>query len=87
MWKLTWPLVAWALLVVVLYSVSYSKFSAVDSALRSVKMGERSAAQAARLEYLVTELVLSRVRGWLLDGRGRVLLDHGRRPALRAELA
>jgi hypothetical protein len=62
---MTWPLVAWALLIVVLYSVSYSKFSAVDAALRSLKMGQRAAGQAARLNYFAGELVLSNVSGWL----------------------
>jgi hypothetical protein len=63
LYKMTWPLLAWALLIVVLYSVSFSKFSAVDAALRSLKMGERSSGQAARLGYLAGELVLSNVSG------------------------
>lgn len=75
MWKMTWPLLAWAALIVVLYSVSYGKFSAVDSALRNLKLGERSSAQAARMEYIITELTLSTV-----SGAGPAVLAAGMHP-------
>lgn len=61
-YELSWPFVAWGIVVAVLYGISYQQFGDVNEHVLNVKMMQRTLAQAGRVTYFATRMVLEMVR-------------------------
>lgn len=62
-YRLTWPFLAWCILLVALYANSYTSLGEVNAALIELKLGQRTIAQSSRVLYYANEITLNQVGG------------------------
>jgi hypothetical protein len=64
-YQLSWPIMVWGMLVLLLYGISYNNLSSETDTMVYIKMTQKSRIAASRASYFALRANLEQVSHWL----------------------
>jgi hypothetical protein len=72
-YELSWPILVWGMLVLLLYGVSYNNLSSEQDTMVYIKMTQKSRVAASRVTYYTMGAALNQVSMWCHESEARCM--------------